>query len=549
MGNVKETTISVNMQDLTDSKYLEEMLLSLNINESTKSGKDILSQLFEKIQDRAIRKKFGQFFTPIELTEFIISSIPVKEGSKILDPACGAGTFLVSALNKNKENVHNLYGFDIDDLAINLCRLNLRQHTKTEHPNLVKINTLNDFDLNLFFPEVSLNGGFDIIIGNPPFSVLKKGIDYESNSMLYSQVSNGNINSATLFIMKSYSLLRENGYLGFVLPKTMLRVKSFAKLRNFLLKNTKLLTIYDLDHYFRDVRGDQIVVILQKKKLTAEEQQQNKIKVLVFKKGLPFKSPYEYSISQSQFHDFDIFPIFYAKEILNIAPKLLAINSTLNSVSGGEIFRGLGLNPNHKSIINVREDGRLTLYKGKSIGRFATSHKFFMDLSNLENMHQNKVKRLQTTKIVTQNIMSREGGIVAALSNANEVDLDTVTNICVKDRKYMKYVLGLLNSRLANFFMIFVVFLHSNFTMHLDKEYLGRLPIVIPSEGDLKEVSDSVDVLMRIEDRYSKEFFTEYDKLNNKLFDIYGFDNTERKLVEGCLKDIMSVRHYGRSNE
>ena len=127
MSNIRETVISVNMQNLSDSQYLEQMLTSFNINES-KSGKDILSQLFEKIQDKGIRKKFGQFFTPIELTNFIVNNIPITENSKILDPACGAGTFLVSALDKNKNNIHNIYGFDIDDLAINLCKLNLKQH-------------------------------------------------------------------------------------------------------------------------------------------------------------------------------------------------------------------------------------------------------------------------------------------------------------------------------------------------------------------------------------------------------------------------------------
>lgn len=549
MDNLEKTTISVDIKSLSDSQYLEPMLMSLNINESA-SSKDTLSQLFEKIQDKTVRKKFGQFFTPIELTNFILDNIPVTKNSKILDPACGAGTFLVSALERNGGNTQNIYGFDIDDLALNLCRLNLKRHTKIENFNLVKINTLNDFSQDLFFPEINLQGGFDIIIGNPPFKVLKKGIDYKSDNDLYNQVLDGNVNSATLFVIKSYLLLKEDGYLGFVLPKTMLRVKSFAKLRQFLLTNTRLLMIYDLDHYFKDVRGDQIIIILQKKKLNKQEEQKNKVKIKIFKKGSSFKSPYEYMISQSDFRKFSIFPIFYDERVLHLALKLLAVNNTLELMSNGEIFRGIGINPNHKSVVTEQESRTFTLYKGKSIGRFVTrSKKRFIDISKLEKEHQNKVKRLQATKIIIQNIMSREGGITAALSDASELDLDTVTNVHIKDERYLKYILGLLNSHISNFFMIFIVFLHSNFTMHLDKEYVGKLPIIIPSKTDMESVSNSVDKLIKIGDSYSIEFFDEYNKLNDKLFDIYKFNNKERQLIETCLKSIMSVRHYGRSNE
>ncbi|MGC9778599.1 MAG: SAM-dependent DNA methyltransferase [Candidatus Heimdallarchaeota archaeon] len=84
---------------------------------SITNKKDMISSIYEQITDRKLRKKFGQFFTHIELVEFIVDNIPITSKTTILDPACGAGAFLIEALKRNTGKTTNIYGIDIDSIV------------------------------------------------------------------------------------------------------------------------------------------------------------------------------------------------------------------------------------------------------------------------------------------------------------------------------------------------------------------------------------------------------------------------------------------------
>lgn len=515
------------------------------INREASDKKDVLSTIYEEISDVQKRKKLAQFFTHKELVNFLVDNVPITKKSLILDPACGAGAFLIAVLEKNGLRSENIFGIDVDSTALALCSLNMEMNIGKNKFNLIQTDTIGKFNLQEYLPEVAIAGGFDVIIGNPPFKNMNKDIGYNSKEPMYNSIINGVANSATLMIGKSYSLLKEGGYLGFVLPKNILRVDSFSNLRKFLLKNTKILTIYDLGHYFKDVRGDQIILIFQKQSLSKSEQLSNLINVLIKKKETPFSNPYQYKLTQKAFSDFERFPIFYNKEIYHLAKKLLLIKDTLNSISKGRIFRGISLAGNNPAIFKKYFNGSITVYRGDSICRFGIKYPLFLNPSVLKDLDLSKVNRLSTKKIIIQNITSREGGIFAALSNQDELNLDTVTNIVIDDDLQRKYVLGLLNSRVANFFIIMIIFLHSNFTMHTDRKYIGMLPVIIPEDKKIAECVSIVNRLISIENKISAEYFQVYEKLNRKLYEIYQFNSDEIQLIENCLKEIMSRKQYG----
>ena len=70
---------------------------------------------------------------------------------------------------------------------------------------------------------------------------------------------------------RALELLKEGGWLGFVLPKNLLRVDSFKGIRKHILDNCVIHQVFDIGHYFKDVRCDQIILILQKIKLSDED--------------------------------------------------------------------------------------------------------------------------------------------------------------------------------------------------------------------------------------------------------------------------------------
>ena len=537
---------SIARGDTMELPSLENHKNGVSINKQLKTEKDVLSSAYEYLVEKEDRRSLAQFFTHKELVRFILSHIPINGQSLILDPACGAGAFLIEAYNEVR-NLDNIFGIDIDETAVQLSKLNIQLIAQKVPKNIKLANTLK-CDILQVFPDVKRNGGFDIVVGNPPFQNLEQDVGYYKSESIYSQVLNGIANSATLMIAKGFECLKEGGYLGFVLPKNMMRVKSFEKLRNFIINNTKLIYIYDLDHYFKDVRGDQIILIFQKKKLESDEFKKHKTTFLIYRKGSDFSHPYKYEVPQSEFLKYDFFPVFYDNSIFPFADLLLKLKPTLNDVCDGNIFRGLNLGANSELISKNSSGSSRVIFRGDSIRRFGIKYPLYIDITKLNGLEKNKIKRLQTNKIILQNICSKEGGIFAALSNPDELSLDTVTNI-VSTKLNLKYLVGVLNSKITNLFIILIVFLNSNFTMHTDREYIGRIPIILPTAEQEKLVIEIVERILKMKDYYSKEFFDEYKELNNVLFDIYGFNQSQKESINEMLNVNMSRKQNGKQNE
>jgi len=219
----------------------------------------------------------------------------------ICDPACGSGAFLNQALEfliqehqyiDNLEaqllgsslgfpgaELHilekNIYGVDLNDESVEIAKLSLWLRTAQKGR---KLNSLNNnikcgnsliddpevagekaFSWEKEFPEVFVRGGFDVIIGNPPYVTITSNSYFEKN---YSTTSCGDLYS--LFYEKSTNLLIETGYLGFITPSSFLTNIRFQSLRLFFLKY-KINTILDLgENVFADASVDSAIIIIEK---------------------------------------------------------------------------------------------------------------------------------------------------------------------------------------------------------------------------------------------------------------------------------------------
>jgi len=406
-------------------------MISLTIQNTKK--KDEYSRLFEKTVSVEERSKLGQYFTHKELVELILNKVEINKNSKILDPTCGAGAFLIQALEKS--SLDNIYGIDIDPNALDLCKQNLKANSK----NLVHADFIKDNPFNKEF--------FDVIIGNPPFLNLKSdGSDYDISYPIYKEVTFGVVNSATLVLAKSYDLLKENGYLGFVLPKNFIRVDSFDRIREFILKNTKVIAIIDVDHHFKDVRCDQILFILQKKKLNSEELKQHKVEITPYRKASKLSDNKSYFIPQSDFFNYPFYPLFYSQDVKKVADKLLKIKETLSDYT--EIYRGISISSSHHSLSKGEKNGYIKSYRGDSIKRFGLKYFLYLDKSKLNPNEINKLSKILKDKIVIQNLFSKEGGIYLNISKSDEASLDTVTNIIPNKNINFYALMGLIGSKL-----------------------------------------------------------------------------------------------------
>lgn len=242
------------------------------------------------LKSRKIRSKskeqlieLGAVYTQSSIANSIVEDtidsmcIPVEQ-AKVLDFACGTGRFyecIVSHFkNPAKAILKNVYAIDIDTCALHITRLKalsiLKSVTGEDCITLCEHITLKDGlrTNNLLFHESEsickndldglVNGGFDAIVSNPPYLVLKpnkskagvSGVDkiqeqvnyYRSSGIYYFSIE-GMLNLYQLSIERMLQMLKPNGSLGVICPSTLFGDISASKLRKHLLLQNNILSI------------------------------------------------------------------------------------------------------------------------------------------------------------------------------------------------------------------------------------------------------------------------------------------------------------------
>jgi len=184
---------------------------------------------------------------------------------------------------------HNLYGVDINEGAVEIARLSLwlrtakRGRPLTKLANKIKVgNSLiddktvvpNAFDWHAEFSEVFAQGGFDVVIGNPPYVFARENMNqYEKDYYIEKyQSANYQINTYLLFMEQAIKLLSQNGFYGLIVPNAWLMVYSGQGLRKYILDNTQINKIVNLSGYsFENVSVETIILIANKSTVIADD--------------------------------------------------------------------------------------------------------------------------------------------------------------------------------------------------------------------------------------------------------------------------------------
>ena len=218
----------------------------------------IFNSVIQNFLSTYIRHKSGEFYTPPFLVKKMVKE-SYKFGSKVLDPCCGSGNFIVEIVktimdSHNSENekvaaFKNIYGYDINPISIFITKINFLFLLKEKISNVDLNLYVTDY---LFKEEVSVNGDFDLIIGNPPWFTLRD-IDSPDYQKKIKELSEKleikpqpknilNIEIASLFFYKAkISNMKNNAKIFFVITEGVINGSHAARFRNFKgFKNIKI---------------------------------------------------------------------------------------------------------------------------------------------------------------------------------------------------------------------------------------------------------------------------------------------------------------------
>lgn len=455
----------------------------------------------------------------------------------ICDPACGSGAFLNQVLEfliaehryvdeleaqlfdtplvlPNVENhilENNIFGVDINEESVEIARLSLWLRTAKKGRKLSSLNSnikvgnslIDDpavagdlaFDWQAQFPQVFAKGGFDVVVGNPPYGIFH---DLQSKAHIEKtyKTTEGRPDLYEVFIEKSVNILSKESVLSFIIPNTILTNLYSFKLRKYLLDNFKIeeITNFGLD-VFSDPTVHTCILSISTNPQTKSvriKKQINSIEELY--------NDFDYEIDQNSFvkENGNTFDIFFDPESQTILSKL-EYNKSLGEIcfirqciktGNDEIYvKKFQEEPPHPWVKTLQ---------GKGMGRYQLlDGKLYLKYGDWLARNWKNKSFYETPKIAIRETGNR---ITATLDLENRYLLSSLYSIYPKskfDINFIKYLLGLINSNLATYYITKVAFETTKgaFTK-VRTNQLARLPIFEAEPEIINRIANLVSTIL-----------------------------------------------------
>jgi type I restriction-modification system DNA methylase subunit len=589
-----------------------------------------------KIEEKPeVRKAGGVYYTPQYIVEYIVQHTVGKlvEGKtpaevnniKIVDPACGSGSFLIGAYqylldwhkqyysvsrkpSKGKKDnpltpdgylttaekkrilLNNIYGVDIDVNAVEVTKLSLllkclegeteasiqqqfslwnERVLPTLDNNIKSGNSLIDtdfysaeldfglekkikpFNWKNAFPEVFKQGGFDAVIGNPPYGAT---LSIKEDAYLRSkyQVANYQLDSYVLFIERGKSLSRRDGYLGFIIPSAWVASTYDIKIRKYISEECQIKNfVITPKRTFKEATVETCVLIITN---------ENPIESFRIERwDLNHEETYTVDLKLITASNNYLFPVYSNESKNSVVGKIRNITSKLNDFAdviwGVKIYEnGKGTPPQkgNESKTKVfhssfkKSSTHRPLIGGGEISRYQLNWKGgFVDYGRWLAAPRSKIW-FEGERIIVREITAK-GIIQATIIDGDYVFSNSVDGIKVKSIELsIKVLLAIINSKLISFY-------HSNTSANAFKgtfpklllQNVRELPIPFVNNKIQEEVDHLVDQLLqlyadikdeklpsRIDQIKSKIDYCE-NRINEIVYQLYGLTEEEIKIVEG----------------
>jgi len=652
-----------------DDKVLKDIISNLYYPKSPYAflyiPSDILGQVYERFLGKVIRltaghnakveekpevrKAGGVYYTPTYIVEYIVKNTVGKlvenkspkdiTSLKIIDPACGSGTFLLGAyqflldwhLNWYSENepekaeknkavvkigdgyrlttakkkeilLNNIHGVDIDAQAVEVTKLSLLLKVLENasgqlglgiervlpdlgnnikcgnsligfdyfegqlFPNEEERASVNPFDWRNEFKDIFSKGGFDAVIGNPPY-VRGRSLDTELKDFLLASMPTftPNADLYIAFLSRGFDLLKSSGLISFIIPRSLLIETYAQKLRLKFLQSAKFIEIVDFQgiKVFEDATVTNVIVNIQKEipsdVIPIRHWKEETHKLLMVEKII--KSRDNAIRPELTGHRADLVEKVNNTEIkvddLCYVSYSVAAHSEVEGKKKDAYIFDQKKNAKCKQFIEAREISR---YKIDYLGRWLEYDPKIVRRTGLPEL-------FIAPKIMVRDVVGQQGLICAYddsgffadysvvcltlksnLQNVTSRKLTWTSEEIDLSKEYsIFYILGIINSKLLNFFFKTSI----SGGLHVYPDNIRQLPIraINFSNSDKKIQHDKIVNLVeqmlasqkslamaqtpQEKERLERQIEFTDKAIDSLVYELYGLTNEEIKIVEG----------------
>ena len=418
--------------------------------------------------------------------------------------------------------------------------------------DLVRVHA---FDWDVQYAAIMKAGRFDAVIGNPPYIQLsmKEFRDNQVNAYLKAHfgMSGGRLNTFVLFVEKARCLTRIGGEFGFIVPNTLLTQEYYEESRQRLTQNTRIeLLVTPKEQVFRDAVVENIILIAQPTSAKTNN------------------SSFECVFADLSHPGLDAIRRVQQKEFASnfrtsfIAPTDLGLCALRNKLNSQSLKFGMLLNINQAIALKHDRAACLTnkptseqhheILDGRHIGRYFTGESpnyFKFDISKIHSCRREDIF-LASEKI----LMRRVGAsLIGALDKKQKFALNTLVVMTPLDQcdYALKFILGLFNSKLMNFFYTHFLKSTKKVFSEIQARQVAQLPV---PKLELKNHSDKIlhDKLVGLVDKMLalmpnlraartdaeratlQNAVTATDRqIDALVYELYGLTEEEIRIVEG----------------
>lgn len=472
---------------------------------------DLLGVVYQSLLAEGDKARRGSYYTPTEVVNLIIGQYKdeLTGQTLILDPCCGTGQFLLS-FSKHIANPSNLWGYDIDKLAVHIARVNL----------------LLAFPSNEFFPNIycqntlyaKANSEFDIVVTNPPWGFHFSQEELSKLSLLYPSVTSKE--AFSYFIVKGLKLLKANGKLTFVLPEAIFKIRQHCDIRKQILDIASITSMHQLGNVFTNVLSPVIILSLEKR--DGNDSQAT----------IRNKSGHEYRVSQSRFRTnaFYTFDTEITSEDSEIISKIYQTKH-VTLANNADWALGIVTGNNEAFLSNEKKPNNEGILKGSDIKQH-----YFDEPSSFLTFEPDKFQQTAPEwkyraheKLIYKFISST---LVFAYDDKKTLTLNSANILIPRFENYpIKLVLALLNSSLFQY-----LYKKKFNTIKVLRGDLEKLPFPFVDTTMTYQIVQKTNKFITREVCEAERAIVQAE-LDKLIFSVFGINETEAEYIKSSIKE------------